>query len=109
MPRTWKGLSNVLLSNPTRFVSANHEGESMGLGVSLVLIAIGAILTWAVNAEVSGVDIQVIGVILMIVGLVGFLMSLLFWSSWGGFGGYATRRRTAVVDEGPVVEERRVY
>jgi Domain of unknown function (DUF6458) len=81
----------------------------MGLGVSLVLIAIGAILTWAVNAEVSGVDIQVIGVILMIVGLVGFLMSLLFWSSWGGWGGYTTRRRTAVVDDGPVVEERRVY
>ena len=80
----------------------------MGLGVSLVLIAIGAILTWAVNAEVSGVDIQVIGVILMIVGLVGFLMSMLFWSSWGG-PGYATRRRRAVVDDGPVVEERRVY
>lgn len=80
----------------------------MGLGVSLVLIAVGAILTWAVSAEVSGLDINVIGVILMIVGLVGFLMSLLFWSSWGG-PGYATRRRTAVVDDGPVVEERRVY
>jgi hypothetical protein len=41
---------------------------------------------------------------------VGFLRSLLFWSSWGGWGGagYA-RRRTAVVDDGPVVEERRVY
>ena len=80
----------------------------MGLGVSLVLIAVGAILTWAVNAEVSGLDITVIGVILMIVGLVGFLLSLLFWSSWGGTG-YATRRRTAVVEDGPVVEERRVY
>jgi Domain of unknown function (DUF6458) len=80
----------------------------MGLGVSLVLIAVGAILTWAVNAEVSGLDITVIGVILMIVGLVGFLMSMLFWSSWGG-PGYAARRRTAVVDDGPVVEERRVY
>jgi hypothetical protein len=81
----------------------------MGLGVSLVLIAVGAILTWAVNATVSGLDIQVIGVILMIVGLVGFLMSMLFWSSWGG-PGYATRRRTtAVVDDGPVIEERRVY
>ena len=41
----------------------------MGLGVSLFLIAIGAILTWAVNAEVSGVDIQTVGVILLVVGV----------------------------------------
>ena len=81
----------------------------MGLGVSLVLIAIGAILTWAVNAEVSGLDVTAIGVILMIVGLVGFLLSMLFWSSWGGPGYVTGRRRTAVVDDGPVVEERRVY
>ena len=40
----------------------------MGIGVSLILIAVGAILTWAVNASVSGVDINAIGVILMIVG-----------------------------------------
>ena len=40
----------------------------MGIGVSLILIAVGAILTWAVSAEVSGVDIQTIGVILLIVG-----------------------------------------
>ena len=79
----------------------------MGLGVSLVLIAVGAILTWAVNANPEGLNVTAIGVILMIVGLVGFLMSLLFWSYWGG-PGYATRRRTAVVDDGPVVEERRV-
>ena len=72
----------------------------MGLGVSLFLIAIGAILTWAVNTSVSGLDINVIGVILMIVGLVGLLLSLLFWSSWGG-PGYFGRRRTTYVDEGP--------
>ena len=72
----------------------------MGLGVSLFLIALGAILTWAVNAEVSGLDITVIGVILMIVGLVGLLISLLYWSSWGG-PGYWGRRRTRVVEEEP--------
>jgi len=72
----------------------------MGLGVSLFLIAIGAILTWAVTADVSGVDVNVVGVILMIVGLVGLLLSLLFWSSWGGPGAFS-RRRTTYVDEAP--------
>jgi Domain of unknown function (DUF6458) len=57
----------------------------MGIGVSLILIAAGAILTWAVNASVSGLELQTVGVILMVVGLVGLLLSLIFWSSWGGF------------------------
>ncbi len=73
----------------------------MGIGVSLILIAAGAILTWAVNATVSGLNIHTIGVILMVVGIVGLLLSVMFWSSWGGVGG--TRRRTTVVDDGPVV------
>jgi Domain of unknown function (DUF6458) len=59
----------------------------MGLGVSLILIAAGAILVWAVDATVSGVDLVTIGWILLIVGAVGALLSLVFWSSWGGFGG----------------------
>ncbi|MGH3003875.1 MAG: DUF6458 family protein [Gaiellaceae bacterium] len=71
----------------------------MGVGVSLILIAVGAILTWAINATVSGVDITTIGVILMIVGAIGLILSLLFWSSWGGVG--TPRRRTTYVDEGP--------
>ena len=71
----------------------------MGLGVSLILIAAGAILTWAVNATVSGLNIHTIGVILMVVGIVGLLLSLMFWSSWGGPAG--VRRRTTYVDEGP--------
>ena len=72
----------------------------MGLGVSLFLIAVGAILTFAVNAEVSGVDINVIGWILMGIGAAGLLLSLLFWSSWGG-PGYWGRRRETYVEEGP--------
>lgn len=71
----------------------------MGIGVSLILIAVGAILTWAVDATVSGLDINTIGVILMIVGAIGLLLSLMFWSTWGGVGG--TRRRTTVVDDAP--------
>lgn len=74
----------------------------MGIGVSLILIAVGAILTWAVNATVSGLDINTVGIILMVVGAVGILLSLMFWSSWGGFGGRnrdaATTTRTTVVE-----------
>ena len=72
----------------------------MGIGVSLILIAAGAILTWAVNATVSGLNIHTIGVILMVVGAIGIILSLMFWSTWGGVGGGA-RRRTTVVDDGP--------
>jgi hypothetical protein len=73
----------------------------MGIGVSIILIAAGAILTWAVNASVSGLEIQTVGVILMVVGAVGLLMSLIFWSTWGGFGG----RRD--VDRDEVIVDRR--
>ena len=71
----------------------------MGIGVSLILIAVGAVLTWAVNATVSGLNIHTVGVILMIVGIVGLLLSLMFWSCWGGAG--MGRRRTTYVDEVP--------
>lgn len=72
----------------------------MGLGVSLILIAVGAVLKWAVSASVTGIDINVVGVILLVVGILGFVLSLLFWSSWGGPAG--TRRRTTYVEDGPV-------
>ena len=75
----------------------------MGLGVGLLLSAVGAVLAFAVNATVSGVDIHTIGWILLIVGIVGILLSLVFWSSWAG-PGYYSRRRT-VVDDGPGIDE----
>ena len=71
----------------------------MGIGVSLILIAVGAILTWAVNATVSGLNINTVGIILMVVGAVGLILSVMFWSSWGGVSG--SRRRTTVIDDGP--------
>jgi hypothetical protein len=74
----------------------------MGLGVSIFLIAVGAILTWAVNASVSGLELDTIGVILMIVGILGLVLSMIFWSSWGGFANGGARRRTTYVDDGPV-------
>ena len=65
----------------------------MGISLSILLVAVGAVLTWAVSAEVSGIDINAVGVILMIVGAIGLLVSLVFWSSWGGFGARTRRRR----------------
>jgi hypothetical protein len=72
----------------------------MGIGVGLILIAVGAILTWAVDVTATGVNVHAIGVILLIVGLVGGILSMIFWSSWAG-PGYFTRRRTTIVDDGP--------
>ena len=69
----------------------------MGIGASLLLIAAGAILVWAVNYEVGGVDLDAVGWILLVVGIVGALLSLIFWSSWGGW----RRRETVVRDEPP--------
>ena len=59
----------------------------MAVGTSLILIAIGAILAFAVNAQVSGVDINAVGAILMIVGIIGMAFSLLFLASFAPFGG----------------------
>jgi Domain of unknown function (DUF6458) len=50
----------------------------VSLGASLFLIAVGAILHWAVTATVAGIDIQVVGTILIIIGVVGFVLSLFF-------------------------------
>jgi hypothetical protein len=73
----------------------------VGIGVSILLIAAGAILIWGVTGEVAGFDIDAIGVILLVVGALGLLLSMIFWSSWGGPGYWTSRRRT-YVDEPPV-------
>ena len=74
----------------------------MGITFSLLLAAAGAILIWAVNTTVSGVNIHTVGVILLVVGIIGFVASLIFWSSWGGFGAgprRGARSTTTVVDQ----------
>jgi hypothetical protein len=63
----------------------------MGIGVSLFLIAAGAILAFAIADNISNVDLEAVGWILMAVGALGAVLSALFWSSWGG------SRRTTVV------------
>ena len=78
----------------------------MGIGTSIFLIAVGAILKYAVNVDTEGLDLNAIGVILMVVGLLGLVLSLLFWNSWGGFGrrdvvveGGGTRRRRVIEED----------
>lgn len=73
----------------------------MGIGVSVFLIAVGAILTFALNVAVSGINLSTVGVILMVVGAIGLLWSLFIVAS-------ARRTTGGYVDEGPVVERRTV-
>jgi hypothetical protein len=70
----------------------------------LILIAVGAVLAFAVHVTTTGFNVNTVGYILLVVGIVGGLISLAFWPSWGGVGG---RRRT-VVDEAPVAGRRTV-
>jgi len=73
----------------------------MGLGVGILLVAVGAVLAFAVNVSThSGVDIHTVGLILLAVGGFGILLSMIFWSSWGGPAYWSSRRRT-YVDHGP--------
>ncbi len=78
-----------------------------GLGISLFLVAVGAILAFAVTATAQGFDVNTVGVILMIVGGIGFVASMIFWAPWAP---YARDRRTVVHDGGSrkVVREREV-
>jgi beta-lactamase regulating signal transducer with metallopeptidase domain len=76
----------------------------MGIGTSIFLIALGAILKYAVNAEVSGLEISTIGVILMIVGALGLIISLLYATMWR-----RDRDVAAAPADRPVVRERDVY
>jgi hypothetical protein len=94
----------------------------MGIAPSLVLIAVGAILKWAVTADTNGINLNTVGVILLIIGIIGLVLSLVLWSSWWGPGyfgqrtvytggaapatparrGYGRRRVDVVEEEGPV-------
>ena len=61
----------------------------MTIGTSILLIAVGAILKYAVTTHVSGIDLQTVGVILMLVGILGLILSLLYTFVWSD----AARRR----------------
>ena len=71
----------------------------MGIGVSIFLIALGAILAFAVDLTTGGIDLNTIGVILMVVGVIGLAVTMLILN--GGAGGWygGTRRTTVVRDD----------
>lgn len=84
----------------------------MGIGISLVIGAIGAVLRYAVTGPVSqhGFDIHTGGTILMVVGALGLVVSLLFWSSFAPFGRNnrsSSRSVEVVTDNGEEQDRRR--
>jgi hypothetical protein len=71
----------------------------MGIGGSIFLIALGAILAFAVNANISGLDLNIVGWVLMLAGLAGLIITMWFWQS----------RRRAVVDTSRTVQQPATY
>jgi uncharacterized protein DUF6458 len=86
-----------------RYRSMMEEARRLSLGVSIFLLVVGAILTFAVDVTASGFSIDTVGIILMIAGAFGLVLSLLFWSSFSPY-----RRDRTVVGGDTVVEERRI-
>jgi uncharacterized protein DUF6458 len=68
----------------------------MATGTSLLLIAVGAVLAFAVSYQTSGIDIQVVGDILLVVGIIGLLFSLILMAGW-----FSTAPRDHIDDYGP--------
>ena len=80
-----------------------EEASRVSLGVSIFLLVVGAILTFAVEVTSSGFNLNTAGVILMVAGALGLVLSLLFWSSFSPY-----RRSRTVAGSDTVVEERRI-
>jgi len=83
----------------------------MGVAMSIVMVAVGAVLRFAVSVTTTGFNLHTIGLILIILGAISLVISMMFWSSWGGFGGGAggyRRQRSVTRDAaGGYVEEER--
>jgi hypothetical protein len=71
----------------------------MTMGTSIFLIAVGAILRYAVTATVSGVSLTTVGLILMIVGILGLVLSLFYMLAWSPRRGRVVRDR--VIEHDP--------
>jgi protein-S-isoprenylcysteine O-methyltransferase Ste14 len=78
----------------------------MGIGTSIFLIALGAILRFAVTATVSGIEIATVGTILLVVGIIGLLISLLYTTIWADRTRPVATDRTAAPADREVVRER---
>ena len=77
---------------------------TVGIGFSVFLFVLGAILTFAVDVTAEGFNINTVGIILMVAGVIGLLLSVLFWSSFAPY----RRRSVGTLPEERVVEERRI-
>ena len=77
----------------------------MGIVISLLAFTAGAIMRFAVTVQGNGFDMHTAGNILMFVGVAGTILSVIYWASWGGFGG---ARSTAVGTHDTVVRETKV-
>jgi hypothetical protein len=83
----------------------------MGIVISLVMIAAGAIMRFAVTAKGNGFNVGTTGMVLMVVGAIGAVLSIASWASWGGFGRHTTvveSQGTASGGERTVIRERDV-
>lgn len=76
----------------------------MGIAVSMLLIAVGAVMRFAVTVEGDGFNVGTAGMVLMVVGTIGVVLSVAFWASWGGFG----RRAAVVGSHDTVIREREI-
>ena len=76
-----------------------EEAGTLSLGVSILLLAVGAVLTFAVEVTTSGFNLHTVGIILMVAGALGLVVSLLFWSSFSPYRRGGDR----------VVEERTIH
>jgi len=76
----------------------------MGIAVSMLLIAAGAIMRFAVSVQGRGWNVHTTGVVLLVVGAIGAVLSIAFWASWGGF---SRTGRTALLDHAPGVSTER--
>lgn len=74
----------------------------MPLGTSIFLIAVGAILRYAVTKSVEGINLQTVGLILMIVGIVGLVLSVVYMAAWLPRRGRVARER--VIERDPYDE-----
>ena len=77
----------------------------MGIGVSIFLLAAGAILNWGVETNTQGVDLDAIGAILMVIGLLGLLASLIAFGDWAPWRSDVYRDRDVVRDRDVYVDE----
>src|ERR1700736_4955122 len=96
----------LLVHWPDVLLSRLHDAAAgkayeMPLGTSIFLIAVGAILRYAVTTSVEGINLQTVGLILMIVGIVGLVISIIYMAAWAPRPGRVVRDRVVERDQEP--------